>query len=252
MLSPCAPFLSFLRRIFFSVVLVAVATISHGAPGGFSATLSMEQKNAAGLTALTPAESDALDRLIAADVAQARTENSVELDGTFVSRRTDLERKQAGLDRLTPAELTKLNGLVANAVAASPKPKERPRIKDSDVFAAPRKPEVHGEFSLTYGRASGGGDFRAASMYVDIFDPNSGLEIGFGFSRSTGKGLYGFCPGYPGYGYGYGYGAGLGWYNSPFDRFDRGDWDGSSDRIYGSSILNDWSNAAYYRGFRRP
>lgn len=250
MFPPRTPSLQFLRRIFFGVLLVAVTAVSHGASGGFSATLSTGQKIAAGLTTLTPAESDALDRLIATEVAQARTENSVELDGTFVSRRTELERKQAGLDRLTPAELTKLNGLVATAVAASPKPKERPRIKDSDVFTAARKPEVHGEFSLTYGRASGGGDFRAASMYVDIFDPNSGLEIGFGFSRSSGKGLYGFCPGYPGYGYGCG--AGLGWYNSPPGSFGRDDWDGGNGRIYGSSILNDWSNAAYYRGFRRP
>ncbi|HEY4245464.1 MAG TPA: hypothetical protein VGM64_01345 [Lacunisphaera sp.] len=251
MLSPHAPSLWFLRRIFFGVFLVAAA-VSRGASGGFSATLSTEQKNATGLTTLTPAESDALDRLIAVDVAQARAENSVELEGTFVSRRTDLERRQAGLDRLTPAELTKLNGLVATAVAASPKPKERPRIKDGDVFSAPRKPEVHGEFSLTYGRTSGGGDFRAGSMYVDIFDPNSGLEIGFGFSRSSGKGLYGFYPGYPDYGYGYGYGAGLGWDNSPLGTFGRDDWDQGTGRIYGGSILNDWNNAAYYRGFRRP
>lgn len=251
MSSRCAPSLSFLRRILFGVFLVAAA-VSRGASGGFSATLSTEQKNATGLTVLTPAESDALDRLIAADVAQARAENSVELEGTFVSRRTDLERKQAGLDRLTPAELTKLNGLVATAVAASPKPKERPRIKDSDVFNTARKPEVHGEFSLTYGRASGGGDFRSASMYVDIFDPNSGLEIGFGFSRSSGKGLYGLCPDYPGYGYGYGYGTGLGWYNSPLGSFGRDDWDEGNGRIYGNSILTDWNNAAYYRGFRRP
>ncbi len=252
MLSPRAPSLPFLRRIFFGVFLIAATAVSHGAAGGFSATLSSEQKNAAGLTTLTLAESDALDRLIAVDVAEARAENSVELAGTFVSRRTDLERKQAGLDRLTPAELTKLNGLVATAVAASPKPKERPRIKDSDVFSAPRKPEVHGEFSLTYGRTSGGGDFRAASMYVDIFDPNTGLEIGFGFSRSSGKGLYGFYPGDPGYGYGYGYDAGLGWDNSSLGSFGPDDWNQGNGRIYGSSILSDWSNAAYYRGFRRP
>jgi hypothetical protein len=251
MFSPRVPFPPFLRRIIFGGFLL-VAAVAHGAAGGFSATLSTAQKNAAGLTALTPAESDALDRLIAAEVAQARAESAVELDGTFVSRRTDLERKQSGLNRLTPAELTTLNGLVATAVAASPKPKERPRIKDSDVFSAAKKPEVHGEFSLTYGRTSGGGDFRAASMYVDIFDPNSGLEIGFGFSRSSGRGLYGFCPGDPGYGYGYGYGTGLGWPNSPIGGFGREDWEQGNGRIYGNSIMNDWSNASYYRGFRRP
>ncbi|MEO6995880.1 MAG: hypothetical protein ABI273_19915 [Lacunisphaera sp.] len=248
--SPRTPSLSLLRRILFGVFLVAATAVSHGATGGFSATLSTEQKNAAGLTGLTPAESDALDRLIATDVAQARTENGVELDGTFVSRHTELERKQAGLDRLTPAELTKLNGFVATAVAADPKPKERPRIRDSDVFSAPRKVEVHGEFSLTYGRTSGGGEFRGGSMYVNVFDPKTGLSIGVGFSQSRGKGLYGFNPGY-GYGYGYGYGAGLGWNNSPLGSFDPYDWDQGNGRIFGGSILNDWSNAAYYRGFRR-
>jgi hypothetical protein len=246
----------FLRALLLGAFLIA-AIISRGAECGFSATLSADQKNTAGLTSLTPAESEALDQMIAAEVAQARTDNSIELVGTFVSRRSDAERKQAGLDRLTPAQLTKLNGLIATVVAANPKPKERPRIKDSDVFSQVKKPEVHGEFSLTYGRTSGGGEFRGASMWVDYFDPKSGLELSFGYSRSSGKGLYGFDP-YDygdGYGYGngtgYGYGAGVGLYTPTLSIFGSQNWYQGNGPIYGNSIANDWNNAGYYRGFRR-
>ena len=222
-----------------------LAAVAQAAQGGFSATLSAEQKDSVGISALTADECTALDQLVAAEVALARKENSAEFESTFVARRTDEQRRQAGLDRLTPDQLTKLNGLVANAVAASPKPKERPRIKDSDVFSAAKKPEVHGEFSLTYGRTSGGGDFRAASMWVDYFDPNTGLAIGIGISRSRGTGLYGFCPDYyPGYGYG----GGLGFYGSPFRNFGRDDLYENDSRIYG--LAADW-DSSYYRGFRR-
>jgi hypothetical protein len=246
---PRLNFIRFLRAgAFFGYVMAAV--IIQAAQGGFSATLSADQKDSVGISTLTADECAALDQLVAAEVALARKENSVEYESTFVARRTDEQRKQAGLDRLTPDQLTTLNGLVANAVAASPKPKERPRIKDSEVFSAVRKPEVHGEFSLTYGRTSGGGDFRAASMWVDYFDPNSGLAIGIGVSRSSGKGLYGFCPDYyPGFGYGgYGYGGGLGFYGSPFRNFGRDDLYDNDSRIYGMSA--DW-DSSYYRGFRR-
>jgi hypothetical protein len=244
---PNAPLV--LRAVLLSFFLI-LTKASVAAEGGFSATLSTDQKNAAGFTALTPAQRNALDQLIAVEVSEARKENSSEFESTFVARRTEEERQLAGLDRLTPAQLTKLNGLVATAVAASPKPKERPRIKDSDVFSAPKKPEVHGEFSLTYGRASGGGDFRSASMFVDYFDPNSGLELSVGISRSSGKGLYGFCPDYSGFspGYGYGYGAGLGFYGSPFRSFGRDGLYGNDGPLLG--LTGDWDNS-YYRGFRR-
>jgi hypothetical protein len=223
-----------------------MAVSLSAAEGGFSATLSAEQKNSTGLTSLTSAEREALDQLVAAEVGQARQENSSGFDGTFASRRTDEERKQAGLDRLTPAQLTKLNRLVAAAMAASPKPKERPRIKDSDVFSAPIKPEVHGEISLTYGRGSGGSDFRAASMWVDYFDPNTGFGLSVGISNFKGNGFYGFYPGY--YGPSSFYGPGFGYYGSPYRNFGRDEWDvgdGQSFRTYG-----DW-NSPYYREFHR-
>jgi len=236
-----------LRAVLFSFFLISASAL-HASEGGFSATLSTDQKNAAGLTSLTPAQRDALDQLVAVEVSQARKDNSNEFESTFAARRTEAERQQAGLDRLTPDQLTKLNGFIATAVAASPKPKERPRIKDSDVFSAPKKPEVHGEVSLTYGRTSGGGDFRSASMFVDYFDPNSGLELSVGISRSSGKGLYGFCPGYPGYSSGYG--AGLGFYGSPFRSFGRDEF---YDEEGGGPLLGITSDldSSYYRGFRR-
>ena len=256
MSTPRLTFFSVLRAILLGSLL-AVATSLSAAVGGFSATLSTDQKNSAGLTTLTPAELAELDQIIAVEVGQARKEGSTEFEGTFLARRTEDERKLAGLDRLNPAQLTKLNALVAAAVGAAPKPRERPRIKDSDVFNAAKKPEVHGEVSLTYGRSSGGGDFRAASMWVDYFDPNTGLGIGIGISQSSGKGFYGFYPDDYGYGYGYGYGPSafygsrFGYAGSPFRSFGAGDYyDGQ-----GSSFrpLADFSDGYYrdYRGFRR-
>lgn len=215
--------------------VLAMAVSVSASNGGFSATLSSEQKTSAGLTILTPAELAALDQLVATDVNQARKESSTEFSNTFVARRTDDERHQAGLDRLTAEQLNKLNALIAGSVAASPKPKERPRIKDSEVFSARPKPEVHGGFSLTYGRGSDGSDFRSGSMWVDYFDPASGLGLSLGITQSKGNGLFGFYPDY--YGNSPFYNAGFGYYGSPYRSFGRPDFydDYSpSSRVYGN------------------
>ncbi len=251
---PRLNFLPVLRAVLFGGLLGIAVSVS-AAVGGFSATLSAEQKTSAGLNTLTPAELATLDQLVAGEVRQARNEGSTEFEGTFLVRRTDEERKLTGLDRLTPAQLTKLNAFVAAAVGAAPKPRERPRIKDSDVFNAAKKPEVHGEVSLTYGRSSGGGDFRSASMWVDYFDPNTGLGIGIGITQSSGNGFYGLYPGDYWYGDGYGspafYGSRFGYSGSRFRSFGTGDYydvPGSSFRS-----LADCSDGYYrdYRGFRR-
>jgi len=228
------------------------------AQGGFTATLSIEQKNATGIAALTPEEREALDQLVKAELAQARSEGSTELDGTFASRHTGEELHRAGLDRLTPEQLKKLDLLVAGAVAAGPKPRERPRLKDSDVLSPEAKPQVHGEASLTYGRTSGGGAFRGASFWVDYFDPKTGILLGVGISRFSGSGLWGFCPAYYDFGPGYGYDGGLGYYgygpySSSFSRMGRAGISDLDDRRYGR-----WDEgretpvlSAFYRDFRR-
>jgi len=226
--------------------LICIAPL-FAATGGFVSTLSVDQKTAAGLNTLSPEQSAALDRIVAAEVHQARQEDAMEFEGTFVSRRTDEERRTTGLDKLKPDELTKLNGLVAAAVAAGPKPRERPRIRDSDVFSVKRKPEVHGEISLSYGRVSGGGDFRAASMWVDYFDPNTGLGLGVGISQISGNGFYGFYPGYYGPPY---YDSGFGYPASSYRRFGRNSWDDPDRPLYNPGPF-DWNRPSYYRDFRR-
>jgi len=247
------PFVS--RVLLMSLVLIFGAVLrAENSQGGFTATLSTEQKNAAGLTTLTPEERDALDQLVKAEVAQARGDGNTEFEGTFAARHTNEELQRAGLNRLTPEQLKKLNALIANAVAASPKPRERPRLRDTDVFNPQSKPQVHGEVTLTYGRTSGGGDFRGASMWVDYFDPKTGISLGVGISRFSGSGLWGFCPSYYDFGPGYGYDDGFGYYGY-------GAYGSSFSRMGRTGILDpysrwdDWRGAptlsAYYRDFRR-
>lgn len=224
--------------------LFILAGSLHAAQGGFSATLSVEQKNSIGLATLADDEREALDRLIAVEVSIARQDSANELAGDFATRRTPDERQQAGLERLTPTQLAELNAVVASAIAASPKPKERPRIKDSDVFTPQRKPEVHGEISLTYGRSSGGGDFRAASMWVDYFDPNTGLGLGVGISSFKGNGFNGFYPGYFGSPFSSFSDFGYYGYDSPYRSFGR-DYSYSED-TRSLSLSKSWNG-----GFRR-
>lgn len=168
----------------------------RAAEGGFTATLSLEQKTAAGVTTLTADERTALDQLVADDLAFARRENLTDLGGTFVARRTEADRKQAGLDRLSPEHLAKLNELVAAALAARPTPKERPRLKESDVLNAKRRGEVHGSVTVMYGWGRGGREYRAGSLWLDYQDPDGRFGLGVGISTFDGDGFYGYYPGY--------------------------------------------------------
>ena len=179
-----------------AICVLALGTGSSSAvEGGFTATLSRDQQTAAGLSTLTAPEQAALDRLVADELARLRAGDAKELAGTFVSRRTAAERKLAGLDRLTPDELAKLDELAAATFSARPKPKERPRLKEDDVISAKNQPEIHGAVSLTYGWAGGGHNYRATSLWVDYFDPATGLELGFGMTNFTGRGFYDYYPG---------------------------------------------------------
>ncbi len=168
----------------------------RAADGGFTATLSLEQKTAAGVATLTADERTALDQLVADDLAFARRENLADLGGTFVSRRTEADRKQAGLDRLSPEQLAKLNELVATALAARPKPKERPRLKESDVLNGKRRGEIHGSVTVMYGWGRGGRDYRAGTLWLDYQDPDGRFGLGVGITSVDGDGFYGYYPGY--------------------------------------------------------
>ncbi len=175
-------------------LVVAVTTLS-AAVGGFTTTLSAEQRQAAGLESLSADERTALDQLVADDLAFARREKLTVLDETFIARQPEASRKLAGLDRLTTAQITKLNELVAAAIAARPTPKERPRLKDKDVLGN-RRGEIHGSVTVAYGWGGGGREFRAGSLWLDYYDPASRVGIGVGITSTSGSGYYGYWPDY--------------------------------------------------------
>ncbi|MDI1250286.1 MAG: hypothetical protein PSV13_15595 [Lacunisphaera sp.] len=182
----------------FAASLLIMAASARAAEGGFTATLSADKQLAAGLTALTTAERAALDQFVAAELALARSDGKPEFTGTFVSRRSEAERKAAGLDRLTTAQLEKLNEWVA-AVLNRPQPKERPRLKASDVLSAARENRIHGSVTVAYGWGHGGRDMWAESLWLEYYDPERRFSLGIGLSNYDGDGFFGGYPDYYGF-----------------------------------------------------
>ncbi len=191
------PFRVVRSGVLLAGLLTALNLSVHAAEGGFTTTLSSEEKTAAGITLLTARETAALDRLVAEDYDRVRLFNSV--SSTFTDRQTEAQLKEASLDRLAPEQLARLNEIVAAALAARPQPRERPRLKDGAVLSDQGRLRVHGGMSFTYGWAGGGRSYRETSAWVSYFDPVTGIGLGFGFSNFSGDGLY------PGYYYDRGY-----------------------------------------------
>jgi len=191
------PFRVVRSGVLLAGLLTALNLSVRAAEGGFTGTLSTEEKNAAGITLLTIGETAALDRLVAEDYDRVRLFNSV--TSSFTERQTGAQLKEAGLDRLEPVQLAKLNEIIAATLAARPQPRERPRLKDSAVLSEQGRLRVHGGMSFTYGWAGGGRNFRETSAWVSYFDPVTGIGLGFGFSNYSGDSLY------PGYYYDRGY-----------------------------------------------
>ncbi len=179
--------------LFVALAVFASASLAADSNGGFSATLSTEEQTAAGLTRLSADEQTTLNTLVAREVSLARQGNVKAFAGTFSSRRKPAERTMAGLDRLTPTELEQLDRLVATAIAAGPAPATLPRrLKASDVAARADRLEIHGEVTLAYGWGSGGRDMRAGSLYTEIYDKETGVTLGLGYSQFSGDGWWGY------------------------------------------------------------
>jgi hypothetical protein len=196
-----------LRLGLVSVGLFAGAALASAAESGFSATLSSDEKNSAGLDTLSEAEVQALDSLIAEDLAQARKLGAAKLPGTLSSRHSDLLIHAAGLDRLSPDQLSVLNAVLADAIALRPQPRERKRLGEDDVVLSRKRLEVHGGFSFTYGWAGGGRNFRETSAWTSFYDPETGLGLAVGLSNFSGDVL----DPYNWYDYGHRYAAGYGY-----------------------------------------
>lgn len=191
------PFRVVRSGVLLAGLLTALNLSARAAEGGFTATLSSEEWNAAGITLLTAGEIASLDRIVAEDYDRVRLFNSI--TSSFTDRQTGTQLKEAGLDRLAPEQLAKLNELAATALAARPQPRERPRLKDGAVLSEQGRLRVHGGMSFTYGWAGGGRSYRETSAWVSYFDPVTGIGLGFGFSNFSGDSLY------PGYYYDRGY-----------------------------------------------
>lgn len=215
-----------------SAALAAEAT-SSSPTSGFILTLSTQEQLDAGLGKLSAEQQVALNNLVAREVGLARENGLTGFAGTFLSRRTDEEKARAGLDRLTDAERKRLDDLVANALAARVAgPRNRPRLKDSDINGPARKTEVHGSVSVGYGWGRGG-EVRTGSVYVHTYDPDTGVGIGVGVSTASGNGLWGW-PGYYDSFYGYPYDYG---YYSPVYRYP--------------VVIRDGFGPGYYGPYRR-
>ncbi|HWA26424.1 MAG TPA: hypothetical protein VG734_12260 [Lacunisphaera sp.] len=247
------PFRVIRSGVLLGGLLAALTSLAPAAVAGFTAKLSDEQKAEAGLNGFTNSELSALDHLVAIDIARGRTTPA--LTDPYSERYSAAETKEAGLDRLSPEQLAKLDGLIAAAVAAAPKrpqvqPRERPRLRGDEILSEKGRLQVHGGFSLTYGWAGGGRNFRGTGAWVSYFDPVTGLGLTFGYSRYSGD-MFG---GYYGGNYGNYYAdaayvfpasrpAYVGYERTPFDRNEFI----ANDAVLGNSSML----SAPSRGFRR-
>jgi hypothetical protein len=184
-------------RVIRSGMLLAGLLAALGGPlrageGGFTATLAHEEREAAGLAALTVPELAALDQLVAEDFARARQLQTSALHGTLESRHSAHKFREAGLDRLTPEQLARLDALVDEVIYARPQPRERPRLTDNDVVSVPGRLQVHGGLSFTIGSAGSGRSFRETAGWVSYYDPITGLGLGFAYSTGSGDGYYNY------------------------------------------------------------
>lgn len=164
------------------------------APTTFSAQISAQDRNAAGLTRLAPSQLATLDALVQRDIDAATAGNTVGFANTFTARRTPEERQNAGIDHLTTPERDRLDVLVASAIANrpgvtaiyEPPPQSGPT---GHVLSDRTAAIVHGEVSLFVGGGSGGRSWYGGSMETEITDPTHHLTVAVGISEIRGRGM---------------------------------------------------------------
>jgi hypothetical protein len=93
------------------------------------------------------------------------------------------------LDALRPEASVTLDDL-------RPQPRERPRLRVSEVLTDEGRLRVHGGLSFTVGGSRGGGSFHGTSAWASYYDPVTGISLGFSYSTFSGDGLYDAYPGY--------------------------------------------------------
>lgn len=193
------------------VMLLAVGLTTviaaHGAAASarFSQLISATERTAAGIDRLSSDQLGALDALVRRDTATqgAMRQTEPPPPARFSQRLTDDERRNIGSALLTVAELVQLDALVerqelaanARTFLASPMFVTRaPRLSSRDTDGK-TAPEIHGEFSLSYGFAKGGYSEKSGSMVLRYEDPAHNLTISFGYSETHTKSPFGYRDG---------------------------------------------------------
>ncbi|MSU70474.1 MAG: hypothetical protein EXS39_06820 [Opitutaceae bacterium] len=161
----------------------------------FSALLRPEQWIETGLAQFTADNVAVIDALVRVDQAARDFRNNIIGSTHFSQRRTAHERSIAGLDRLTPTQLEKLDNILAQHLARPQVPFDAalpcPRLIVEPLLTPSRPPEIHGEFSLTYGWGKGG-SVRGGEAVFTYDDPAHRFSLLFGYSEYHGNGYVPF------------------------------------------------------------
>jgi hypothetical protein len=193
-------FRAIIVAVWFSAILAATGWAAESSR--FTDSLTAQQRTELGLNGLSSDNVAVINALVRQDESTVQLRNNNVRSTRFSQRRTEHERTIAGLDQLKPEQIAKLDELIGQRFAPAPSPLLESAMVPSALSvssvennSAPRRPEIHGSFSLTYGWGKGGsvmgGD--ATLMYED---PDHRYSVLFNYSQYRGKG---FVPGlYPG------------------------------------------------------
>jgi hypothetical protein len=178
-----------------------VCLLSWGAPiiqaaesGRFTDSLTTQQRAEVGLEKLSSDNVAVINALVRQDGSTSQLRNNNVRATKFSQRRTEHERSIAGLTLLNPEEIARLDDLVGLRFAPPPSPlletASMPSILSisaMDTTTTPRRPEIHGSFSLTYGWSKGG-SVKGGDATLFYQDPEHRYSILFNYSEYRGKG----------------------------------------------------------------
>ncbi len=156
---------------------------------GFLASLSPQERQAAGIEKLSADQRNALERLASKELRLARQGDVRGFAGTFLSRRTEAERSATGLGGLTTSEKYQLDRLMARTLAAPPPqaPVMITRAGADSVRLTELSPwETHGFVQLEYGFGSGDREYKAGTIAVTRENVRTGTAMTFAYTVAEG------------------------------------------------------------------
>ena len=196
----------FFSRLFALLLCAGAALVARGAADvRFSATLTPDLRERAGLNRLTVDNVAVIDGLVRQDEAASKFKDN-DVDHTrFSQRRTTREREISGLDHLTAPQVALLDNLVKLRISGeSPIAAALAGTVTGPAISTGVKPtvtdkklDIHGEIGFTYGWGDGG-SFSGGDIVLTQTDPAGRYSILVGYSEYHGKGLAPWC--YPGVG----------------------------------------------------